>query len=246
MGKRYHELSRKQLLKRLQRKKNLPPSIRALIVDRAQDKRRALIRQKRIGNNLTRAWEMFIAPLKMEMNRASVRRAAAKKENNETRLEFYDAYTKLLNKTLGILRLKQKMGGKYPAHYGHATWIDWIPAKVQDAFREHHATIYTNFKARTPSPLFQFTDPEVKRNALKAEILAGWVDDIRTAETRLEEAIAANDKDEAKHQRYRKFILEKASTRLKYLPANKRLYRDWQNYLTEDEKYRLDVLEAGI
>lgn len=242
MPKMYHELTRKQLYMRLQRKKNLPVFIRNMIVERAQEKRKALIRAKRIGDNLNRAWEMFIAPLKMEMRRASVRRSAAIKLNDALRLEFYDAYYKLLSKTLGILRMKQKLGGKYPASYDRATWVDWIPAHVQQAFKEHHAKIYLNFKARTPSPLFMYTDPEFKRNIEKNEIITNWTDDLRLSEGMVAIAVQAGNKEQAKYWRYRKFLIEKASTRLKYLPANKRIFNDWARYLTEDEAVKLEML----
>jgi len=243
-SKKYFELTKKQLYKRLERRGYALGTINN-IIRRAQEKRKALLKAERMRYGVYQPWDMLITELLAEMHRtrAKIDKYESKKYNHPDRAELFKAYLLLLQKRLYSLRLRQQREKQTPEALGKPHWSDWIPEEVKRPFIERHAELFNKPNTRTAAPLFSVRKVMIRTQ--RAKRVDEWKQDLYMYESSYDDAVASNDEGKAAWAKYAAHCVEQALLRLANVGIRK-APQEWMQILTPEERAELSRLTAAF
>lgn len=240
MQKKYFELTKKQLYKRLEKRGYSAANIRNL-VERAQTKRKALLKAARMRSGVYAPWDALIKELLAEMHRtrAKIDKYVSEKHNHPERADLFKSYLALLQKRLYGLRLKQQREKRTPEALGKPHWSDWIPDEVKQPFIERHAQLFNKANVRTAAPLF--SSRKVTIQTQKAKRVDAWRQDLLAHQVSYDYAVAEQDTSKAAWAEYSVHCIEQAMRRLADIGI-RRAPVSWMGLLTAEERAELERL----
>ena len=246
--KRLSQMTRKEIITRLNRRGKYPPQIIAAIATQIIDKRKAHKKAARAYHKHKDQWNLIIQPLSQEIRSVQTRLAQFKKRENIPLATFYGAYVSALMKVRDILKAYQKREqtpdekvkevklsaeGILPNSLtriplGHH-WSDWVPVRIRTEFRRAHA----NITARTKpiAPIFQ-RDPPKTIIAQHAQVREKWHNEL----TQLQNVIERDGADKRPLEAEQAALIQIALSKLDASKKDRRVSPHWRKLVTADER----------
>jgi hypothetical protein len=242
--KKYFELTKKQLYKRLEKRGYSAGNIYNLI-ERAQLKRKSLLRESRMYSGVYNPWNEMIEELLAEMHRtrAKIDKYVSEKHNHPERVDLFKSYLALLQKRLYGLRLKQQREKHTPEALGKPHWSDWIPDEVKHPFIERHAQLFNRPNTRTAAPLF--SKQKVVIQTQKSKRVDSWQQDLLAHQISYDHAVAEQDTAKAAWAEYSVQCIAQAIRRLADIGIHSAPV-SWMGLLTSEERAELDRLAVAF
>lgn len=241
---KYYELTKRKLYDRLIARGYSVSTIYR-IIDRAQVKRKAVLKAARMQHGVYAPWNVLIEELLAEMHRARAKidKYSSGKYNHPERAELFTAYLQLLQKRLYSLRLKQQSEKRTPQALGKPHWSDWIPEDIKRPFIERHAELFNRAKTRTAAPLFSSRKVVIQTQKDKRKQL--WRQDLLAHVSSYEDALQSNDRGKAAWAKYTADCIEKAIRKLDGIGIRS-APEDWALMLTSEERSELERLSNAF
>jgi len=257
--KRLRDMTRKEIITRLNRRGTLPPQTVAAIAERIIEKRKANKKAARAYHKHKDTWNLVIHPLSQEIRSVQTRLSQFKKRENIPMSTFYEAYLSALIKVRDILKAYQKQEhapnekaklcklspeGILPnsltrlAHGCH--WSDWVPLRIRTEFRRAHANL--EVKTKQLAPIFQ-RDPSKTILAQHSRIRIKWLDELTQLQNVIERE--GNDRTKRPIESAQAYLIKLAITKLDAAKKDKRITPHWRKLITPDERLEARKI-AGI
>jgi hypothetical protein len=237
---KYFELTKKKLYKRLEARGYSAGTIYNLI-DRAQVKRKAVLKAERMRHGVYAPWNVMIEELLAEMHRtrAKIDKYTSEKHNHPERAELFSAYLQLLQKRLYGLRLKQQREKQTPEALGKPHWSDWIPEEVKRPFIQRHTELFNKANTRTAAPLF--SNQKVIIQTQKSKRVAAWKQEWLQYMATYDDAAQSRDEAKAEWAKYCADCIERCILRLEDVGI-RRASVEWVRLLTAQESAEMTRL----
>jgi len=246
--KRWRDMTRKQIITRLNRKyKNcagVPPSSVKKIVDHYMEKRKAERELQRKHAAHKDKWRVVIDPLAKEIRSLQTRLTQWEKRENVEMTTFFGAYLSALLKVRDILRAYQRQEltpeqkakavnlsdeGILPNSLQRMSlglhWSDWVPHKIKREFMRAHANLAT--RTRRLTLIFQ-REPNKTILDQHWRVRQMWVDEL----TQLQNVIERDGADRREYEVRQAERIRLAITKLEAAPKDKRITPHWRKLVT--------------
>lgn len=257
--KRLSEMTRKEIITRLNRRGALPPQTIAAIATRIIDRRKAAKKAASEAARHKDKWNLIIQPLSKEIRSVQTRLAQFKKRENIPLSTFYSSYLSALVRVRDILKAYQRQPltpdqkvkevklsaeGILPLSLtrlslGHH-WSDWVPVRIRTEFRRAHASI--NAKTKPIAPIFQ-RDPSKTVLAQRHAVLTKWKEEM----AQLQDVVTRDGIQRRPHEAIQSQLIARAINKAEAQgKVDKRLTPYWSKLLTtaEHNEVRQRVREA--
>lgn len=244
MRKQYHELTKKQLYKRLEKRGYPLGTINALI-KRAQEKRKYQHKLMRLRYKTSAPWGLLINGMLAEMNTTRAKLAHYKKENMFSHLSLYENYLKVMQKLLPLFRAYERQGElmpveaakhqKYEITNDGEHWTDWVPRKIKLAFAQEQKNLPTNPHARNRAPLFNNKDYAAARTLRREKHLNVWREERAMFDAHNERAVREGHANGIAYTQAVLDGIDKAIRLAKDIPLHKALPKAWEAMLPVEE-----------
>ena len=244
MRKQYHELTRGQLYDRLIKRK-LPVTVIYSIIDRAQEKRKYMLKINRLRSQTTEPWSVLINGLLAEMNTTRAKIGYYEKNAMSAHEELYRNYLRVQQKLLPILRAYQRQGELFPIQAARRQkyevtndgkhWTDWVPRKVKFAFAQEQQKLPTNNMARNRAPLFDTKDYATRRAVTKEKRMNAWREERAMFDVQNAEATQAGYTEKIEYTQHVLNCIDKALEIAKDIPPHKALPKDWAALIPRED-----------
>lgn len=246
--KRWRDMTRKQIITRLNRKyKNcagVPPSSVKKIVDHYMEKRKAERELRRKHTAHKDKWKIVIEPLSKEINSVRTRVAQWKKRESTELFTFFGAYLSALLKVRDILRAYQRQEltpeqkakavnlsdeGILPNSLQRVSlglhWSDWVPHKIKREFMRAHANLAT--RTRRLTLIFQ-REPNKTILDQHWRVRQMWTEELN----QLQNVIDRDGTDRREYEVRQAERIRLAITKLEAAPKDKRITPHWRKLVT--------------
>jgi hypothetical protein len=251
MRKQYHELTKKQLYKRLE-KRGLPFNAIKQIIDRAQTKRRYELKIARLRNQTSDPWNVLINALLAEMNTTRAKIGHYKKNEMYQHRTLYEQYLRVQQKLLPTLRAYQRQGEltpleaakrqKYTVADEGAHWTDWIPRKIKLAFAQEQQQLPTNTHARNRAPLFEKNNYTQQRALTREKRLNVWREDRAMHDAQLADAEMRGLPNQIAYAQHVIACIDRAIAIARDMPLHKATPKSWMALTPTEDAQEIERL----
>lgn len=247
--KRLRDMTRKQIITRLNRKykdcAGVPPSTVKAIADRIIEKRKAERDTQRRNAIHKDKWELIIAPLAREIRSIQTRLTQWRRREQTDMLTFFTPYLTALLKVRDILRTYQRQSldpnakakavnlsdeGILPNSLARLPlgqhWSDWIPHKVKREFMQTHAQLSAVVRTRKLSPIFQ-RDPSKTIIDQHYRVRQAWQEELN----QLENIVERDGIDRRPLEAQQADKIRLAIAKLEAAPSHRRITPYWRKLI---------------
>jgi hypothetical protein len=251
MRKQYHELTKKQLYKRLE-KRGLPFNAINQIIERAQTKRRYELKIARLRNQTADPWNVLINGLLAEMNTTRAKLGHYKKNAMHKHHTLYEQYLRVQQKLLPTLRAYQRQGELVPAQAAKRQkyditdegvhWTDWIPRKIKLAFAQEQQQLPTNTHARNRAPLFEKNNYTKQRALTREKRLNVWREDRAMHDAQLADAEMRGLPNQIAYAQHVIACIDRAIVIARDMPLHKATPKSWMALTPTEDAQEIERL----
>lgn len=255
MRKQYHELTKKQLYKRLERRGYPLGTINALI-QRAQEKRKYLNKVARLRYKTSEPWGVLINGMLAEMNTTRAKLAHYKKNELYSHYSLYENYLKVMQRLLPLFRAYERQGEllpiqaaehqKYEVANEAKHWADWVPRKIKLAFAQEQQQLPTNPHARNRAPLFSVKDYSTTRRVRRTKHVNAWREERAMFDAHNHRATLDNRPNEIAYTQAILDGIDKATRLAEGIPLHEALPKAWESLLSAEEREEITRLGEAV